>query len=437
MNQQREQSESSPSAATARVSTSVESLLLEARGRSHPEPTTGRHLICWHDGHLDHGLEHLASGGFRIADARDFDDQAVRFHEAGDAEALVFPELGIALIGGDAMTARETTAQSHFGGHPAVHAVEHEHFVFAHSQSDYLRGFLRATELIYAELDGKPSAPEATPDPKASPEVDELAWGLDVCGISKSRYSGKGIKLAVLDTGLDLSHPDFQDRAIQSGTFVNQAIDDLFGHGTHCTGIACGPQSASSGVRRYGVAYGSDIYIGKVLDNSGNGAGACTLAGMNWAIAQGCEVISMSVGGQHPVQAAYTRAGEVALKKGLLMIAATGNLSPATDAPANSPTVVSVGSLDTDLKPSYYSDPGKVDFAAPGREIFSAWPHPGQYRVESGTSMATPMVAGCAALWAESDPKLRGRKLWDRMTRTARRLPYSKDEVGAGLVQAP
>ncbi|MEN1729221.1 MAG: S8 family serine peptidase [Pseudomonadota bacterium] len=346
------------------VASDVESLLINARQQAEPVPMTGRHLVSYHPEHLDAGMSHLQDSGFRIADARDFDDQSVRFHEAGDAEALVFPELGIALVGGDAMEARETTAQNHFGDHHAVHAVEHEHFVFAHNQSDYLRGFLRATELIYAELAGEPPKVESSDDPKDSPEIDALTWGLEVCGVSKSAFSGKGIKVAVLDTGLDLSHPDFQDRAIQSSSFVNEDIDDIYGHGTHCAGIACGPQAASSGVRRYGVAYGADIYIGKVLTNSGSGAGAYTLAGMNWAIANNCEVISMSVGGQHPVQEAYTKAGAAALAKGLLMIAATGNMEPATDAPANSPTVVSVGSLDTDLKPSFYSDPGKVDFAA-------------------------------------------------------------------------
>jgi subtilisin family serine protease len=160
---------------------------------------------------------------------------------------------------------------------------------------------------------------------------------------------------------------------------------------------------------------------------------------MNWAIANRCVAISMSLGSNSPVQAAYTAAGASALSKGCLIIAAAGNSGPtgATGAPANSPTIMAVASLDNTLAPSSFSSIGKIEIAAPGRDVFSSWPRPKKYNTISGTSMATPHVSGCAALWAESSPALRGVTLWKKLQATAKPLPFPATKVGKGLVQAP
>jgi subtilisin len=173
------------------------------------------------------------------------------------------------------------------------------------------------------------------------------------------------------------------------------------------------------------------------LTNSGSSVGFSVLNGMNWAIAQRCAVISMSLGSQSPVQTAFTNAGRAALNNGLLIVAAAGNLATATGAPANSPTIMSVASLDTNLAPSNFSNFGKIEIAAPGRDVYSSAPRPQLHGVKSGTSMATPHVAGCAALWAETSPSLRGMNLWRKLQATARPLPFPGTRVGAGLVQAP
>jgi subtilisin family serine protease len=158
---------------------------------------------------------------------------------------------------------------------------------------------------------------------------------------------------------------------------------------------------------------------------------------MNWAIANRCPVISMSLGSQSPVQAAYTAAGTAALTQGCLIIAAAGNAASNTGAPANSPTIMSVASLDPNLTPSSFSNFGKIEIAAPGRDVFSSVPRPTRYGTKSGTSMATPHVAGCAALWAETNPALRGMNLWNKLQATAKPLPLPPVRVGKGLVQAP
>jgi subtilisin family serine protease len=98
---------------------------------------------------------------------------------------------------------------------------------------------------------------------------------------------------------------------------------------------------------------------------------------------------------------------------------------------------MAVASLDSNSRPSSFSNFGKIEIAGPGRDVFSSWPRPQRYHTISGTSMAAPHVAGCAALWAQSNPSLRGRQLWDRLRATARRLPFPATAVGAGLVQAP
>jgi subtilisin family serine protease len=306
--------------------------------------------------------------------------------------------------------------------------------------ADYLRGFRRAAEALAAEAaGGAPDADLAEEEgAEFGAEVLGATWGLKACRVPQSTRTGAGIRVAILDTGFDLTHPDFVGRPIISQTFVGQPVQDLMGHGTHCTGTSCGPLSPPGTNPRYGIGYQAQIFIGKVLSNSGSGSTGTVLAGMNWAVANNCTVISMSLGAQIPVQAAYTAAGQAALNKGLLMVAAAGNaFCQPTGAPANSPTIMAVASVDPNLAPSDFSNCGKLQIAGPGRNVFSSWPMPVRYKTISGTSMATPHVAGCAALWAQTSPALRGQALWNRLLATAKPLPYPPTKVGRGLVQAP
>jgi hypothetical protein len=418
-----------------RVSASIDELLTAALARGDESLETGRYIITLKEDAGQEGLKSLKQQGLRVADARDFADQAVGL-EAVDADALVFPEVGAAVISGPAFQARAMSVNMEIAEDSPIEAIEPEYFVFATptDQELYLRGFRRAAEAIEQDLR---SSQEQEFEAELDPAVVGATWGLIACKVPPSSRHGLNIRVAVLDTGLDLGHPDFAGRTIVSQTFVGEPVQDLNSHGTHCIGTACGPKAPAGSTPRYGIAYKAPIHAGKVLTNSGSGSTASVLAGMNWAIANRCPVISMSLGAQTPVQAAYTAAGSAALARGLLIVAAAGNANGQTGAPANSPTIMSVASLDADLRRSSFSNFGKVEIAAPGRDVFSSVPRPTRYGIKSGTSMATPHVAGCAALWAQSSAALRGNALWKKLQATARPLSEPPSRVGKGLVQAP
>jgi subtilisin family serine protease len=444
-----------PDAGT-RTSSSVDEMLLAALARGDDSLQTGRFLATFKEGAGDAGAKSFAAAqGMRVADARDYKSQAASIEDVGDADAVVFPEIGVALISGPAAAERGMMATAEVAGDSAIASIDPEYFVFSTDVTDeyfrtlaaeggssnpgeYLRGFLRAAETIAKDLGGAPGVPVVT-EHEEQALVLGATWGLSACRVPPSTRSGAGIKVAVLDTGMDLGHPDFAGRSITSATFVGQPVQDLHNHGTHCIGTSCGPQAPSGSTPRYGIAFRAAIFAGKVLSNSGSSVSGSVLAGMNWAIANRCEVISMSLGSQSPVQPYYTAAGQAALNAGLLMIAAAGNLgaSFSTGAPANSPTIMAVAALNPNLTPAIFSQSGKIEISGPGVNIFSSFPRPARYGYMSGTSQATPHVSGCAALWAETSSSLRGIALRQKLMQTARHLPFPATKVGAGLVQAP
>ncbi|MGK3995483.1 S8 family serine peptidase [Sorangium sp. So ce1024] len=272
-----------------------------------------------------------------------------------------------------------------------------------------------------------------------------MTWGLNAIGIEKSPYTGRGIRVAILDTGLDSNHPDFRGRKIVSQSFVpRETAQDVAGHGTHTAGTACGPQSGARGPR-YGVAYEAELFIGKVLGGpQGSGQDGWIMNGINWALSNGCRVISMSLGSEAPPSNWYRMLGERALRENAILVAAAGNASQRsrgyiarTGSPANVETILAVAALDSNLRVADFSSGGKIDIAGPGVDVYSSWPLPSGYNTISGTSMATPHVAGVIALMMQADPHASARQIWQRLQASARRLNLAATDVGAGLVQAP
>ncbi len=324
-------------AANLHVASSTEALMLAALERGEDLLTTGRFLVTYKEGAADAAMKHLqAQAGMRVANARDFKDQAIVFEAAGDADAIMFPEIGVALVSGRGAASRGMTAEAAVAEDSPVQSIDPEYFMFANAinASDYMKGVLHTAQMIAADLGEREAAEEA----EISPAVLGATWGLIACKVPPSARDGSGIKVAVLDTGFDLGHPEFAGRAIVSKSFVGQPVQDLHGHGTHTAGTACGPKSPPGAIQRYGIGFKSQMFIGKVLTNSGSGTQAQVLAGMNWAIANKCPVISMSLGAPIPVQPSYTAAGAAALNNGCLMT--TPSKSPF------SPTAVRSTSLD-------------------------------------------------------------------------------------------
>ena len=426
-------------AAQATISADADTLLMAALARGDDPSKTGRYLVTFKEGASDAAVKQLqASSGLRMAHARDFNAQAVVLEEAGDADAIVLPEINVALVSGPAAAERSLARSlSVASDDDPFQSVDPEYFVFATATNpaDYMKGVLQTAQMIAREL-GLDEARLAEPDVTA--EVLGATWGLSACRVPQSSRDGNGIKVAVLDTGFDLGHPEFAGRTITAGSFVGQPPQDMHGHGTHCVGTSAGPSAPPGTVQRYGIACRSHIFVGKVLNNSGNGTQMQSLAGINWAVANRCAVISMSLGAKAPAQPAYTAAGQAALNAGCLIVAAAGNSGPGpTEAPGNSPTIMAVAAVDINLQPAPFSCRGKIDIAGPGVNVFSSWIRPLVHNTISGTSMATPHVAGCAALWAQSSSLLRGAALRDKLLATAKRLPFASTIVGRGLVQAP
>lgn len=288
-------------------------------------------------------------------------------------------------------------------------------------------------------------------------EFDEsqVTWGLQATGVAdlNPNVSGSGINVAILDTGLDFTHPDFQGRKIVSKSFIDgEDVQDGNSHGTHCAGTSCGTIKPSQ-LPRYGIAYDASIYVGKVLSNEGFSSDSSVLQGIEWAIANGCHIISMSLGGSvepgEPFSQVYEAVARRALNRGTLIIAAAGNSSDRTrgirnpvGSPANCPSIMAVAALDSKLQVASFSDAGinpnggEVNIAGPGVDVYSSVPLPGKYDRFNGTSMATPHVAGIAALYAQVTG-LRGQELWNVIIQNAQRLNLPSSDVGIGLVQAP
>lgn len=414
------------------------------------------------------GIRQLESGGFRVASSRDFKSADSVQSDFGGADVQYFERFGIAIIRRDgerlkpmlqkAMEQKMVTAvraERTYRLLGARGAVLDPFSLQASAASgiavpDYLRGYRDGVNhLVERMLSGR----DAGLGMQSVERFDEasVTWGLQATKVPHSALTGAGIKVAILDTGFDESHPDFIGRVVTKKLFASQSSpDDVHGHGTHCIGTACGPLRPT-GAPRYGVAYEAQIYAGKVIGDDGFGTDRSIIAGMDWALEQGCQIISMSLGaatgvGDQPSDD-YEQIGQVCLDGGTLVVAAAGNESarPGTikpvGSPANATTIMAVAAVNQTLLPAEFSCGGvnpsqDVDIAAPGVGVLSSLPG-GKYDRWDGTSMAAPHVAGVAALLAESDPKYRGWTLWARLLQLARPLSPPARDVGSGMLQAP
>lgn len=393
---------------------------------------TGKRIVTMNKYAKPSGFQKLTKkAALNVASIHDFTPDNNPYHNAfQQADGIYFDSLKIAVIN------QNNEEQLNFMQVASIGTAnsftsEPERYVYALSQRSIPSKILKTASL---------------------PNNSDYTWGAQAIKLPASPFTGKGVNIAVLDTGLNLSHPDFADRTIQSKSFIkHQEVEDKNGHGTHCCGIAVGGINKKT-LQRYGVAVGANLFAGKVLSNSGVGNDSDILAGIEWALQNNCKIISLSLGSAvepgDSYSPAYERAAKTALGKGCLIVAAAGNESERQAGkikpvghPANCPSILAVAAIDEQLNIAYFScggfniDGGQVDIAAPGVDIYSSWKGK-KYSTLSGTSMATPFVAGVAALYFEANPKAKASDIWMMLSQNAMRLNLPSTDVGCGLVQA-
>ncbi|AOS64261.1 S8 family peptidase [Actinoalloteichus hymeniacidonis] len=263
----------------------------------------------------------------------------------------------------------------------------------------------------------------------------------------ESGFTGAGVRVAVLDTGYDTTHPDLADKVVAAESFVpGLTVQDGEGHGTHVASTIAGSGAASDG-RYRGVAPEAELLIGKVLDDTGGGFDSEIIAGMEWAAESGAEVVNMSLGGpdsggDDPLVDAVNSLSET---HGALFVVAAGNSggSETIDSPAVADAALAVGSTTKEDELSDFSSQGprygdfglKPEIAAPGSDITAAGAEVlgEDYVSMSGTSMAAPHVAGAAVMVAQAHPEADGAELKSRLVGGAEPLSdISVHAQGAG-----
>jgi subtilisin family serine protease/predicted pyridoxine 5'-phosphate oxidase superfamily flavin-nucleotide-binding protein len=291
-------------------------------------------------------------------------------------------------------------------------------------------------------------------DGKAETTLDRSTAQIGAPEAWAAGFEGKGATVAVLDTGIDATHPDVADQVDEAQSFVpgEEATSDVQGHGTHVASTVLGTGAASEGLYK-GVAPGADLLVGKVLDNAGYGQDSWIIAGMEWGAAN-ADIVSMSLGdsslndGTDPMAQALNALSE---ETGALFVVAAGNsyAEGSIGSPGTADAALTVGAVDDGDVRADFSSYGprvgdhaiKPDLTAPGVGILAARSQQaageGWYRPMDGTSMATPHVAGAAAILKGAHPDLTGEQLKNALVSSAADIDAPAYEVGTGRLDVP
>ncbi|MEV4876501.1 S8 family peptidase [Streptomyces cyaneofuscatus] len=263
-------------------------------------------------------------------------------------------------------------------------------------------------------------------------------------------YDGTGTKIAVVDTGIDATHPDLAGRVVAERNFSGSPdAKDRVGHGTHVASTAAG--TGAKDARFKGVAPGARLISAKVLDDRGVGDDSGIIAGVDWAVAQGADVINMSLGGPDTpgIDPMEAQVNKVSAEKGVLFTIAAGNSGPGRGtvaSPGSADAALTVGAVDDDDAIADFSGVGprtgdgavKPDLTAPGVAITAAaaagtgGQNPPGYATKDGTSMAAPHVAGAAAILKQKNPAWTGAQIKAALTGSAVGGSHTVFQQGAG-----
>ncbi|GAB3506336.1 S8 family serine peptidase [Amycolatopsis cihanbeyliensis] len=281
-------------------------------------------------------------------------------------------------------------------------------------------------------------------------ELDPNLTQIGAPGVWAGGLTGTGVDIAVLDTGVDRTHADLRDKLVAEANFTGEdSATDTNGHGTHVASVVAGTGVAADGARK-GVAHDARLLSGKVLGADGSGQSSWIIAGMQWAAERDADVINMSLGararqGADPVVQALERLTE---QTGALFVVAAGNSGPAAssiESPGVAPSALTVGAANRDGVPAHFSSVGptaggtrsKPDLTAPGVDIRAAEAGGGDtYTEMTGTSQATPHVAGAAALLRQQHPDWGRQRIKTTLMTTAdaSQQPARPHFEGAGLL---
>lgn len=285
---------------------------------------------------------------------------------------------------------------------------------------------------------GGPS-PTPTPTPEVSGSTQTIPWGITRIKADEawSLSSGSGVKVGVIDTGIDTDHPDLKENLVGCLNFISsrKTCEDDNGHGTHVSGIIA---ARNNNLGVVGVAPEAKIYALKVLDRRGGGYLSDVIEGLDWAVSNHLQVVNMSLGTSSDV-ASLREAVKRVNAAGIIQVAAAGNSGPGANTvnyPAKYPEVIAVAALDSaGYVPSWSSRGPEVDLAAPGVNINATYLS-GQYKVLSGTSMSAPHLTGTVALRLFLKPGESPSQIEALLEAKTDPLPLDPTLVGAGLVNA-
>ena len=314
---------------------------------------------------------------------------------------------------------------------------------------------LHATSEAIQRLETDPEVVTIYEDLPVHAYLDTAMPLIQVPRLWQENLSGEGVRIAVVDTGLDTQHPDFQGRIGGTADFTGEGITDRHGHGTHCASIAAGSGEASGGKYR-GAAPKASLYAAKVLRSDGQGMMSDVMAGVEWAVDQGVQVVSLSLGGPGPCDGtdALCETCDAAVERGVIVCVAAGNDGPnpyTVGSPGCAHNVITIGACNDQERIASFSSRGptsdgrpKPDLVFPGVDIIAArarGTNMGKvvnehYTSASGTSMATPAAAGVCALILQAKPSLTPQEVKTCLTGTAIDLGADANAQGSGRADA-
>ncbi|QNE19928.1 S8 family serine peptidase [Kribbella qitaiheensis] len=418
------------------------------------QPAPGREQVAFHTIEVDGGLRILPSDAVPyissgVLDANLFDVNELIADGFGDSKATTLPLIVRYADQNNArsqtLTGTTTVRQLPSIGATAIRAGKGE-----------LTSLWQSLKPAQTARTLNSGVSKVWLDARVRPVLDRSVPQIGAPAAWQAGYEGTGISVAVLDTGADGNHPDLAGKIKKAMDFSASpsGTEDHFGHGTHVAATIAGTGAGAGGTRK-GVAPKADLLIGKVLGDDGYGYDSSIIAGMEWAAAEGARVVNMSLGGEptdgtDPLSLAVN---DITARTGMLFVIAAGNdgADESIDTPGSAAAALTVGAVDRDDKMADFSSRGprlgdgglKPEITAPGVNIVAARaagtamgePLDDLYTAASGTSMATPHVAGAAALLAQAHPDWKADRLKEALVSTAKTAAdVSVYSQGAGRV---